>query len=205
MPLVTVFPVFLVGILGIPKFAGLEGITADHVMPLLLTGLAPISPFLYLLSLMVLVGIIAAVMSTADSVLLSLSSIVTKDLLGKTWLRDASQEQLTRTGKRIAWFVMLILIILALSPRMTLWGLIELKMELLIQTAPLFILSVLWPRMTARGAMAGLVVGACLAAGLSLSGYGRVWGWHAGVIGLVVNVLICVAGSWRANSMKIRA
>jgi Na+/proline symporter len=74
---------------------------------------------------------IAAIMSTADSVLLTLSSILAKDLLGKSVLRGASDARLTQAGKLASWVVVGALLVVALVPRITLWGLTELKMELL--------------------------------------------------------------------------
>ena len=40
------------------------------------------------------------------------------------------------------------------------------------------------------GAMAGMAAGTLLAAGLTLAGMGKVWGWHAGVLGLALNVSV---------------
>ncbi len=190
LPLVTVLPMFLVGILSVPRLSGLEGIAADQVMPELLRVWASESLWLHAMAVLVLIGTIGAIMSTADSVLLSLSSILAKDILGKTWLQGASSEQLARLGKAVSWAVIAGLIVFALSSRITLWGLIELKLEILIQIAPLFLLGALWPGLSARAALAGLMVGTLLAGGMSLSGYGKLWGWHAGVIGLVVNVAV---------------
>jgi len=192
MPLVTVLPMFLVGILSLPRLTGLEGIAADQVMPALLRIWAGESPWLHAMVMLVLTGTIAAIMSTADSVLLSLSSILAKDILGKVWLRNGSSQQLARLGKILSWAVMLGLMAFALSPRISLWGLIELKLEILIQVSPLFILGALWPGLTARGALAGLLVGTLFSAGWILSGYGKLWGWHAGVIAAAANLTIAV-------------
>ena len=41
-----------------------------------------------------------------------------------------------------------------------------------------------------------MATGTALAAGLTLSGLGKVWGWHAGVLGLALNVIVGVAVSW---------
>jgi solute:Na+ symporter, SSS family len=163
---------------------------------MLLAQLAAESTVHYAVALAVLLGIIAAIMSTADSVLLSLSSILSKDILGKTWLRGAPEESLTRAGKYVSVVIMTVLIGVAFSPRYTLWGLIELKMELLVQAAPLFVLGATWPRLDARAAMAGLLAGTALAAGLSLAGMGKLWGWHAGLLGLLLNVSLCFALTW---------
>ncbi len=202
MPLVTTLPVFLVGILAIHQLQGLDGIAADQVLPEMIRLWAEQSWFLYAMAVLVLTGAIAAIMSTADSMLLSLSSIVAKDVLAKIWLTSASPQRLTTIGKRLSWFVMLALIAVAFTPRISLWGLIELKLEILLQAAPLFVLGATWRRFNATGALAGLMVGVALAAGLDFAGYGKIDGWHAGVIALVANVGIGAVVSLTASSRK---
>jgi SSS family solute:Na+ symporter len=80
----------------------------------------------------------------------------------------------------------------------TLWGLIELKMELLIQCVPAFLIGLHWRGLRAAPACLGLLAGTGLAvAGLFLD-LKRVGGVHVGVIGLGVNVAIAViASQWR--------
>ncbi|MEM7170517.1 MAG: sodium:solute symporter family protein [Pseudomonadota bacterium] len=205
MPLVTTLPLFLVGILSLPVLAGLDGneagIAADQVMPQLLNHWAGQSLWLWFLANLVLLGVVAAIMSTADSVLLSLSSILSKDVLAKTWLRGASSVTLTTWGKRLSWLVMAALVAFALSPRISLWGLIELKLEVLIQVSPLFFLGVLWPGLTARGALIGMLAGFILAVSLSLTGHGKPFGWHAGLWGLALNLTL----AWGISVLILRS
>ena len=66
-------------------------------------------------------------------------------------------------------------------------------MEILAQVAPLFILGVGWARLTTRAALAGMVTGTAVYAGLLASGQTEPWNVHAGVIALLVNVVVCVA------------
>ena len=195
MPLVTMSVVMLVGILAIPQFAELEGVQADQVMPLLLREWAEQSFWVYAMAVLVITGILAAIMSTADSALLTLSSILAKDVLGTTVLRNLDEGRLTQVGKWLSWLMMAAVAMVALVPRITLWGLTELKMEILAQLSPLFLLGLTWRRFTAGPALVEIVVGTSLAMGLTLSGYGRVWGIHAGVVGVAVNYLICVAAT----------
>ena len=204
MPLVTISAVVLVGILAIPQLTGLEGVATDQVMPRLLGVWAAESLWLYVMTVLVLTGIVAAIMSTADSVLLSLSSLLVKDVLGSFRMGSLPEARLTAWGKRLSWAIMAILVLIALTPDLTLWGLIELKMEVLIQTAPLFVLGVLWPRFNATGAAAGMAAGTLLAAGLTLAGLGKVWGWHAGVLGLALNVIVgvCVSRAGRRDTVR---
>lgn len=204
MPLFIVLPVVVIGILAIPKLDGLDGVAADQVMPLMLAHWSSTSSWLYALSVALLVAALAAVMSTADSVLLSLSSIISKDIVGRHWMPTATQDALTGVGKRISWLLMLVLVVIALNPQITLWRLTELKMDLLIQTAPLFVLAAIWPRLQATAATVGLLLGLVVSSGVTVLGDGKVWDVHAGVLGLAVNVAACVALSYRAPGPAIR-
>jgi SSS family transporter len=192
MPLVTTSIVVLVGLAGIQRFPGLDGIEADQLMPLMLRAWAEESTFATVLALLVVTGTLAAIMSTADSVLLSLSSILAKDVLGKVVLPRASETSLTTAGKLISWLLMGVLALVAFSPRITLWGLIELKMEILIQVSPLFVLGVTWPRFNTRAALTGLTVGSLAAAWFVLGGVGSVGGLPGGLVAWAANVLCCI-------------
>jgi SSS family solute:Na+ symporter/sodium/pantothenate symporter len=195
MPLVTMVPLFLIGIISLRELSALEGMAADQVMPLLLAQWASSSTWLYVASLAVMLAVVAAIMSTADSVLLTLSSIIAKDFLGKTVLRGAPDARLTRAGKVSSWAIVAALVGVALVPRVTLWGLIELKMEILIQVAPLFMLGLHWRRLTAPAALAGLVTGLAVSFALPLAGYARPFGLHDGLVGGFANLLVCVVWS----------
>ncbi|MEE8558796.1 MAG: sodium:solute symporter family protein [Myxococcota bacterium] len=191
MPLTTTLVVTLIGIAAIGRFEHLGTLEADRVMPRLLSDWAATGMLGSTLSLLVFLGALAAIMSTADSVLLSLGSVVAQDFLGRSRL-DASTTQL---GKRIAAFVMGGATLLALFPLLTLWRLIELKMELLIQCAPAFVLAIHWRRLSARAAFLGLVAGTGVAVGSVLLGVKRIEGVHVGVVGLLVNLGVALVVS----------
>ena len=188
MPLTTTLVVTLIGWTAIPRFHRLDAVAADAVMPSLLGEWAAVGPVAALLAMLVFLGALAAIMSTADSVLLSLGSVVAEDLLG----RPRDDEATTRLGKLVALGVMGVAVLLALVPRLTLWRLIELKMELLIQCVPAFLLALHWSRLGPRACLAGLVLGTLVSAGAALAGVKRVEGVHVGVIGLAVNLLVAL-------------
>jgi SSS family solute:Na+ symporter/sodium/pantothenate symporter len=192
MPLVTVTVVVLIGLAGLQRFPGLEGVAADQVMPAFLREWSQQSTSSYVMAVLVVTGTLAAIMSTADSVILSLSSILSKDILGKTVLSGASERRLTFTGKALSWLLMGVLAIVAVSPNTTLWGLIEFKMELLIQISPLFILGVTWPRFQTRPALLGLVLGAATAVGLMLAGIDDLAGLPAGIVAWALNLAVAI-------------
>jgi SSS family solute:Na+ symporter/sodium/pantothenate symporter len=192
MPLVTMSVVVLVGLAGVRRFPGLDRVEADQIMPMLLRELATESTLAYVMAVLVVTGVLAAIMSTADSVLLTLSSIISKDFLGKTLLKGAPEARLTHVGKWLSWLIIGPLAWIALSPRITLWGLTELKMEILIQVSPVFVLGSLWSGLDKRAAFVGMLVGVVGAVGMAFVGVESLLGFHTGVVAWGVNLALCV-------------
>jgi Na+/proline symporter len=192
MPLTTTLVVTLIGLAAITHFEGLATLEADTVMPRLLGAWAEQGAFAQGMAVVVFIGALAAIMSTADSVLLSLGSLIAVDLFD----RPRGAAATTSFGKRAAAAVMVGAALVALAPRLTLWRLIELKMELLIQCVPAFLLALHWRRLGAAGCLAGALVGTALSAGGTLLGIKRLGGVHVGVIGLAVNLGVAVVWSW---------
>ncbi len=192
MPLTTTLVVLMIGWAAIPRFEALGAIAADQVMPRLLAEWAASSALAALLAVLVFLGALAAIMSTADSVLLSLGSVIASDLAGLPSGGGAS-ERTTRVAKLAAMLVMAGAVALAIFPPTTLWRLIELKMELLIQCVPAFLLALHWRRLGPGACLAGLVAGALLAGGSALLGEKRWAGVHVGVVGLALNLAVTIA------------
>jgi Na+/proline symporter len=199
MPLTTTLVVTLIGLAAISRFDQLGAVEADRVMPLLLGEWAAAGPLAMGAAVLVFIGALAAIMSTADSVLLSLGSLAAEDLFGRSH-RDPTT---TRLGKRIAIGVTIAMVVAAIAGReITLWGLIELKMELLIQCVPAFLLALHWRGLRAGPALAGVLVGTTIAiAGVALETK-RLGGVHVGVIGLFVNGSIAAGASWRDRGRR---
>ena len=87
-------------------------------------------------------AVLAAMMSTADSALLSISSMVSKDIYGAIVRPDATEGQLTRVGKLCSWILLALLVGLAIALReqATLIQIIDRKFDLLVQMVPAFML-----------------------------------------------------------------
>lgn len=191
MPLATTLVVTLIGVAAIPRLDLAAGVESDGVMPMLLNEWATHGPLQRAGAVLVFIGALSAIMSTADSCLLSLGSLMVRDLMGQSG-EAASQ---TRIGKWLAGAVLFASIPIALQRDVTLWRLIELKMELLIQCVPAFLMAIHWRRQSASATLVGLVVGTVFAVSLTLAGVAQVGGVHAGVIGLGINVAVVVVGS----------
>ncbi len=184
LSLLMTFTITLIGVAAIPYLQGLGEIESDRVIPRVLEAWARSGPWAQALAALVFVAALAAIMSTADSVLLSLSSILVSDVF------DAPRDdpKTTRRGKRAALSVMVLAAAVALVPKLTLWRLLELKMELLIQCAPALVLCARGFRVRADALVAGIGVGTAVATGLALAGHPLLFGIHAGVIGWCLNL-----------------
>lgn len=193
MPLATVSVTTLIGVAAIARFESLGLVEADRVMPRLLAEWAAAGPWSAVAAMGVFVAALAAIMSTADSVLLSMSSIVSGDLLGGSG-RDP---RTTRIGKRVAIGIMGAAAAIALLPRLTLWRLIELKMELLVQCVPAFLVAIHWPLLRAGATLAGLLVGTAITVAGVLNGTSKVGGVHLGLVALALNLFVAVVASMR--------
>ncbi|MFT5441237.1 MAG: Na+/proline symporter [Myxococcota bacterium] len=191
MPLATTMVVTLIGIAAIAMLGDLEGREADDVLPLLLANWAEGGGAGQIGAVVVFVGALAAIMSTADSCLLSLGAMLAGDLLGNS----GSDPNTARRGKLFAAGLLVAMIPLALIEGLSLWRLLELKMELLLQCVPAFLIAIHWRKQRADATLVGLLVGTALSVGLASSGFSRIYGVHAGMIGLAANVAIVVVGS----------
>jgi Na+/proline symporter len=100
-------------------------------------------------------------------------------------------------AKWVAGVLLALTVAIALVPRVTLWRLIELKMELLIQCVPAFVLGARWPRLREGPVFAGLVVGTAIAVGGVMAGMPRIASVHTGVVALGANVIVAAVGTLR--------
>ena len=96
LPLFAVVVVLALGFVAIARFPGLEGSAADQVMALIMRDVLSTGWFGQAVVTLLLGAILAALMSTADSALLSLSSIFAKDIYGKYLRPNASDAECAR-------------------------------------------------------------------------------------------------------------
>ena len=197
MPLVTTLVVTLIGIASIARFDIDKAVDTDGVVPMLLADWGASGGFSTAAALLVFLGALSAIMSTADSCLLSLGSLLSRDLIG----REGTSAEDTLLGKRLAAVVLLAMIPFALDRDTTLWRLIELKMELLIQCVPAFLIAIHMPRLRTLPVLVGVLVGTAFSVGLTLTDVTRLGGVHIGVVGCLLNSVIAVAGSLMSRDL----
>ena len=199
LPLTTTLIAVVVGIVGASQVSGLEAAEADRILTILCRQIQERSTFGYWLVVVLFAAVLAAIMSTADSVLLSISSMLSKDIYGRFVRPSATDAQLTKVGKRISWVLIVVLSMLAIALRgQTLVKMLDRKFDLLVQLSPGFLLGIYLPRLTGKAVFAGLVAGIATAIGIAiasevwLSG-AKPWGIHPGLYGLVVNLITLAA------------
>jgi len=195
MPLTTTLIALVCGATGRIVLPGMEGIATDQVLARLCGLIMQDSAAGYWLVVVIIAAALAALMSTADSALLSISSMFTRDIYQAHLRPDSSEEELTRVGKICSWVFVFLLVLVAIGTEKTLVRLLELKFEVLIQVVPCFFLGLYWRRLSSSVVLTGMLVGLAIGLGLTAAGQPKVWGFHAGVVGLAFNFVICALGT----------
>jgi SSS family solute:Na+ symporter/sodium/pantothenate symporter len=202
MPLPTMIIAVIAGIMAAAYIPGLEGAASDQVFGRVLRDIQEHSVLGYGLVVVLLSAVLAAMMSTADSALLSISSMFTKDIYSRFIRPNSSQAHLTRVAKACSWITIAALVLLAVALRnhASLVALMDRKLDLLIQMVPIFMLGLRWPGLSAGPALAGLGTGIFLALALAFGGFefvqnGKVAGFHPGLVALLPNLTIAIVGS----------
>lgn len=161
-PVVTTVLFFLpvaIGAFGRLAIPGLEGQKADTILPLLMerfggTWLAALAA----------AGVLAAIMSTMDSQLLTLASIVERDLLRRKGVAPRSQDApATRTTTRRSRAAVAVLAVvgcaLALRPPATMLAIATEAFAGFAVLFPTVVAALYWRRAAASGALLSIVVG----------------------------------------------
>ena len=109
----------------------------------------------------ILSAILAAVMSTLSCQLLLCSSAITEDFYKGFFRPNASQKELVWLGRMMVLLIAVISIVIAYNPESEVLGLVANAWAGFgAAFGPVVILSLLWKRMTAKGALAGMIAGA---------------------------------------------
>jgi len=109
---------------------------------------------------MVLAAVLAAIMSTVSSQLIVCSSALVEDLY-KIFGKDLSALQQVRLGRLGVLVVAVVAALLAIDPRSNILGLVAFAWAGFgAAFGPIILLSLFWRKLTAMGALAGMIAGA---------------------------------------------
>ena len=107
------FPI-TIGVLGHIPFPALEGKQADQILPMMLGAYTP-----FWFEALVMIGALAAFMSTMDSQLLALSSILTRDVYQRTLVPAASHRRQVLVGRLLVAVLAVLGLAIAYQPPAT--------------------------------------------------------------------------------------
>jgi len=187
MPLFTTFFLVLLGVMAISIIPGLGKEESDRTTLLMVGKLVQELPALAIMGPLLVAAVIAATMSTIDSALLAISSLVTNDIY-RIYNPEANSRELTRVGKATSIIIMVLVVFLTIALQdQTIWRLLEIKLEVLAQIAPAVMLGIQCKKIKARSIFFGVILGTFTAVYLTMLPDPKPYGIHAGIWGLGVN------------------
>jgi len=195
MPVVTLVPLTLVSMSAPAWVEGLEGRDTERVMLYVIAELdGQISWARMLLTLYLAAGI-AAIMSTIDSALLTLGSMITNDSI-RPRFPQLSQSRLQLIGKALSWILMALMVVASIIIPQSVWSVLIFMLEMMLQLVPAVIVGVWVPSLKGRPVFYGLVVGLLITVGFKLLGgpWAMPLGVHSGLIGFIINLMIIFSG-----------
>lgn len=189
MPFLTTLPIIIIAIIGAAQFPDLDKVTSDQIILLMLSKLNNIAGMQYIITLFIAAAI-AAIMSTVDSAMLAIASLFTQDIY-QAYRPKTSQRKLIYMGKIFTWILIAIMAGLAIYVPVTLWWLIQLKLEILCQIAPAIMLGLHLKHLKASSILWGLITGVSFTLiYMFIPSLQQPFGIPAGVVGLMLNALV---------------
>jgi sodium/proline symporter len=155
--IVSYLGTFAIGTLGtaylLPKILG--GAQAETVFSETMIKMYPA-----FISGIFLCAILAASMSTADSQLLAAASAVSRDIYKGLLKKDADEKTVLRVGRVTVFVIAAVAFVLSLNPESSIFSLVSYAWAGFGATfGPLVLLALFWRKITAKGAVAGLIAG----------------------------------------------
>lgn len=187
MPVIVLVPLTMVSMAAPQWITGLEGRDTERIMLYVIAQLDQHISFARLLLTVYLAAGIAAIMSTIDSALLTLGSMITHEAIQPRF-PQLSQERLQRVGKGLSWGLMAIMVAIAIVMPQSVWSVLILMLEVMLQLVPAVLLGVWLPKLQGRGLFVGLVCGLTVTLTIKAMGLGLPLGVHAGMWGMFFNL-----------------
>ena len=193
----------IIGVLGraylYPTVLGENGSSTETVFIEMITRLFTVDFRIPLIAGLFLCGILAAIMSTADSQLLVTASSVSEDIYKGIVRKDATQDNVMKMSRITVIAVALLAYLIAWDPNSSIMGLVSNAWAGLgAAFGPIVLMSLFWKRCNLPGAVAGIVSGGFtviiwdyipLVSGQTL---GAVTGLYSLAIGFLISILLIV-------------
>ena len=180
---------YLVGILAIVILPSLDDpemaifSVAEQLLPPAITGI-------------VMAAIMAAIMSTADSLLLQTGSVASRDIYQRFLNKKASERQMVRVSRALVLAIGVVGYGVALVEPPTVFGIVVFTTSVLGSAfVPSFVCAVWWRKANTPGALASMITGASVAFIWEFAMLAETTGWHPMSAGIVGSVVAMVAVS----------
>lgn len=184
------FPAVLIGVWGKAFFPDLA--QADQIMPLMLSQVLP-GP----VAAVVITATIAALMSTADSQLLTTSSLFTRDVYARYIDKGITPEREGFVGRVSVAVIAITSFVIAINPPGVIAEIATWSFQGSAMLFPVLVAGLYWPRCTRAGAVAGGVVSSALTIGFLSGLLPGTWtlGWIPVIPSVVVGTVVLVVVS----------
>ena len=193
----------IIGVLGraylYPTVLGENGSSTETVFIEMITRLFTVDFQIPLIAGLFLCGILAAIMSTADSQLLVTASSVSEDIYKGIVRKDATQDNVMKMSRITVVVVAILAYLIAWDPNSSIMGLVSNAWAGLGSAfGPIVLMSLFWKRCNLPGAVAGIVSGGLtviiwdyipLIAGQTL---GAVTGLYSLATGFLISIILIV-------------
>ncbi|GAA4510696.1 sodium/proline symporter [Brevibacterium yomogidense] len=178
--LIGMFALLIVPNLDNPELAIFE--VAQVVLPPFAVGL-------------VMAAIMAAIMSTADSILLQAGTIASQDL-GGTLIKNLSEKAAVNISRIVIFVIAIVGLILAMIQPPGVFDLVVFATSTMGSAfVPAYVCAVWWKKANTPGAIISMLAGAAGAVGAQLLGTGDAYGIDPMMAGIVASVLGIIIGS----------
>lgn len=175
-------PVLFIGFsgIGIVAYGTLE--SADQILPYMITQLNLPA---------VLFGLVAAAMSSSDTITHGAASVYTLDLHKKIINPNISDKKAVKITRIAVVIFCTVAYCIAVFGAQSLVGLLLGAYGSIVQFFPICVAVFFWPRSTRQGAIAGLLTGIGINYYVTLS-HASFYGLHSGLVGLLGNAIVLI-------------
>ncbi|MEE2822635.1 MAG: sodium:solute symporter family protein [Acidobacteriota bacterium] len=188
--LVMMFLMATLGMWGRTAIPGLEGAQSDAILPMLLTGYTPI----WMMGILGAAAF-AAMMSTMDSQLLSVTTMITRDFFSRSRLAGASETTMVRISRILVFVLAILALILAVFSPAKIITIIEFALGGFACLLAPVVAALYWKRCTHQAAIWSVITSQICIIGLEtgLLPESLKFGFLSGLPAIVMSIVVLVA------------
>jgi sodium/proline symporter len=164
---IAMFVAIFIGVIGY-SFCMKNGIInkdfdPERIIVYMARTIAKINPFVALVAGVILAGILASVMSTADSQMLAASSSVSENIVKRFFMKDADEKRQIRVARIAVICIAIVAVFFAWNPDSSVFRIVAFAWAGFgASFGPLMLFSLFWRRTNVYGAVAGVICGGAM-------------------------------------------